>query len=269
MDNKYADFFKTNKATWDKKVGIHSKSEFYDVEGFKKGKSSLNLHELNEMGNVKGKSLLHLQCHFGLDTLSLSRLGAKCTGIDLSSEGIKQAELLNDELGLDAIFIESNLYDVPKNVDGKFDIVFTSYGVIGWLPDLKTWGEIIASKLKKGGVFYIVEFHPIAWMFDYLQTPPKLVYPYQNDETIYEEYKGTYTNADADIVSKEYGWNHGLGEVISSLTNAGLEIEFLHEFDESPYDCFPEMEKTEGGMYVLKNNKRIFPLLFSIRAIKK
>ena len=269
MDNKYANFFKTNKATWDKKVSIHAKSEFYDVEGFKKGKSSLNSYELNEMGNVKGKSLLHLQCHFGQDTLSWSRLGAKCTGIDLSSEGIKQAELLNEELGLNATFIESNLYDVPKNVDGKFDIVFTSYGVIGWLPDLKTWGEIIASKLKKGGVFYIVEFHPIAWMFDYLQTPPKLIYPYQNSETIYEEYKGTYTNADADIVSKEYGWNHGLGDVVSSLTNAGLEIEFLHEFEESPYDCFPEMEKTEDGMYVLKTNKKIFPLLFSIRATKK
>ncbi|MBL4724985.1 MAG: class I SAM-dependent methyltransferase [Lutibacter sp.] len=269
MDNKYANFFKTNKATWDKKVSIHAKSEFYDVEGFKKGKSSLNSYELNEMGNVKGKSLLHLQCHFGQDTLSWSRLGAKCTGIDLSSEGIKQAKLLNEELGLNATFIESNLYDVPKNVGGKFDIVFTSYGVIGWLPDLKTWGEIIASKLKKGGVFYIVEFHPIAWMFDYLQTPPKLVYPYQNSETIYEEYKGTYTNADVDIVSKEYGWNHGLGDVVSSLTNAGLEIEFLHEFEESPYDCFPEMEKTKDGMYVLKTNKRIFPLLFSIRATKK
>jgi len=190
MKNKYKEYFKVNKDTWDKKVSIHTKSEFYDVEGFVNGKTSLNKYELEELGNVNGKSLLHLQCHFGQDTLSWSRLGATCTGIDLSSEGIKQAKLLNDKLGLNATFIESNLYDVPKNVIGKFDIVFASYGVIGWLPDLKTWGEIIASKLKTGGVFYLIEFHPIVWMFDFLQTPPKLTYPYLQSGAIYEEYKG-------------------------------------------------------------------------------
>ena len=269
MDIKYKKYFETNKDTWDKKVSIHAKSEFYDVEGFKKGKTSLNKYELEELGDVKGKTLLHLQCHFGQDTLSFSRLGAKCTGIDLSPEGIKQAKLLNDELGLDATFIETNLYDVPKDVDGKFDIVFASYGVIGWLPDLKTWGEIIASKLKSGGVFYLIEFHPIVWMFDFLQTPPKLTYPYLQSEAIYKEYKGTYTNNDADIMSKEYGWNHGLGEVVSALTEVGLQIEFLHEFEKSPYNSFSEMDKTEDGMYVLKENQRMFPLLYSIRATKK
>lgn len=269
MKNNNKKHFEINKDTWNKKVAIHSKSEFYDVEGFKKGKTSLNKIELKEMGDVSGKTLLHLQCHFGQDTLSWSRLGAKCTGIDLSDEGIKEAKKLNKELGLDATFIESNLYDVKRNVKGKFDIVFTSYGVIGWLPDLKTWGEIIASKLKKGGAFYMVEFHPIVWMFDFLQTPPKLTYPYLNEEVIYEEYKGTYTNSDADIISKEYGWNHGLGEAISSLTSAGLQIEFLHEFEKSPYNSFPEMDKTDDNMYVLKDNQRMFPLLFSIKAIKK
>lgn len=269
MNNNYKKYFEVNKETWDKKVSIHTKSEFYDVDSFKKGKSSLNIYELVELGDVKGKSLLHLQCHFGQDTLSLSRLGAKCTGIDLSSEGVKQARLLNKELGLDATFIESNLYDVPTNVEGKFDVVFASYGVIGWLPDLKTWGKIIAEKLKNGGVFYLIEFHPIVWMFDFLQTPPKLTYPYLKSEAIYEEYKGTYTNNDADIISKEYGWNHGLGEVVSALTEAGLQIEFLHEFEKSPYNSFPEMNKTDDGMYVLKENQRMFPLLYSIRASKK
>ena len=262
-------YFDVNKETWNEKVSIHAKSEFYDVKGFKKGETSLNAYELEELGAVKGKSLLHLQCHFGQDTLSWSRLGAKCTGIDLSNEGIKEAIKLNDELGLDATFIESNLYDVPEKVEGQFDIVFTSYGVVGWLPDLKTWGEIIASKLKKGGVFYMIEFHPVVWMFDFLQTPPKLTYPYLKGEVIYEEYQGTYTNNDADITSKEYGWNHGLGEVITSLTSAGLEIEFLHEFEESPYNSFPEMNKTKDGMYVLKDEQRMIPLLYSIRATKK
>ncbi|WP_456379134.1 class I SAM-dependent methyltransferase [Lutibacter sp.] len=266
--SNYKKYFKVNKDTWDKKVGIHMKSEFYNVDSFKKGKTSLNSYELEELGNVKGKSLLHLQCHFGQDTLSLSRLGAICTGIDLSSSGIKQAKLLNNELGLDAVFIESNLYDVPKKVEGAFDIVFASYGIIGWLPDLKTWGEIIASKLKQGGFFYLIEFHPIVWMFDFLQTPPKLTYPYLQSEVIYEEYKGTYANSNANIVSKEYGWNHGLGEVVSALTAAGLQIEFLHEFEKSPYNSFPEMDTTDDGMYVLKENQRMFPLIFSIRATK-
>ena len=269
MKTNFNTFFKVNKETWNKKVAIHAASEFYDVDGFRKGKTALNKFELEELGEVKGKSLLHLQCHFGLDTLSWSRLGAKCTGIDLSNEAILQAKKLNDELNLDTDFIESNLYDVPKNVEGKFDIVFTSYGVVGWLPDLKTWGEIIASKLNKGGVFYMIEFHPIVWMFDYLETPPKLKYPYLNDKVIYEEYKGTYTNNDADIISKEYSWNHGLGEVITALTDAGLQIEFLHEFEKSPYNCFPEMDKTKDGMFVLKENQRMFPLLYSIKAIKK
>jgi len=218
MSKDYNSFFETNKDTWDQKVKIHATSKFYDVESFKNGKSSLNKYELDEVGSVKEKTLLHLQCHFGQDTLSWSREGAKCTGIDLSSEGIKKAKLLNDELGLDATFIESNLYDVPINVKGEFDFVFTSYGVIGWLPDIEKWGDIVASKLKKGGVFYMIEFHPIIWMFDFLQTPLKLAYPYSNSDVIYEEYKGTYTNSDADIISKEYGWNHGLGEVISALT---------------------------------------------------
>ena len=269
MESKYKQYFETNKETWNKKVSIHAKSEFYDVKSFLKGKTSLNAYELEELGDVKGKSLLHLQCHFGQDTLSWSRLGAKSTGIDLSSDGIKEAAKLNDELGLDATFIESNLYDVPEKVAGEFDIVFTSYGVVGWLPDLKTWGEIIASKLKKGGVFYMIEFHPIVWMFDFLQTPPKLTYPYLNKGVIYEEYEGTYTNSDADIISKEYGWNHGLGEVITSLTNAGLQIEFLHEFEKSPYNSFPEMDATDDGMFVLKDEQRMIPLLYSIRATKK
>lgn len=269
MKDKDKQYFEINKDTWNKKVAIHAKSDFYDVEGFLKGKSSLNSYELEELGDVNGKSLLHLQCHFGQDTLSWSRLGAKCTGIDLSDEGINEAKRLNDQLGLDATFIESNLYEVPKKVKGEFDVVFTSYGVVGWLPDLKTWGEIIASKLKKRGVFYMIEFHPIVWMFDFLQTPPKLTYPYLKGEAIYEEYKGTYTNGDADIISKEYGWNHGLGEVVTSLVNAGLEVEFLHEFEKSPYNSFPEMDETEDGMFVLKEEQRMIPLLYSIRATKK
>ena len=266
MYNKYTTYFKINKDTWDKKVSIHTKSEFYDVEGFKKGKTSLNYYELQELGNVKGKSLLHLQCHFGQDTLSWSRLGATCTGIDLSSEGIKQAKLLNSALGLNATFIESNLYDVPKKVIGEFDIVFASYGVIGWLHDLKTWGEIIASKLKIGGVFYLIEFHPIVWMYDYLDKTPVMRYAYSREEVIYEEEQGTYADETADLLSKTYSWNHGLGEVINALTEAGLHIDYLNEYDESPYNVLPDLVETKSGNYELK--EKLYPLVFEIKATK-
>lgn len=269
MDKKFDKYFDTNKESWNNKVGIHRDSDFYDNNSFLSGKTTLNRLEIEELGQVRGKTLLHLQCHFGQDTLSWSRMGAICTGIDLSNKGIAAAKRLNTQLGLNASFITTNVYDVSKNVPGKFDIVFTSYGVVGWLPDLDLWAKVIAEKLVKGGIFYMAEFHPIVWMFDYLTKPAELKYPYLKGEVIYEEYEGTYANNDAPITNKEYTWNHGLGEVVSALTKAGLEVEFLHEHLESPYDCLPDMISTENNMYLLKEHNRLFPLIYSIKAIKK
>ena len=259
-------YFKVNKETWNNKVKVHAKSDMYDLEALKKGKSSLMPYEIEALGDVNGKSLLHLQCHFGQDTLSWSRLGAKCTGVDLSDEGIKLAKNLNSELGLDAKFVCCNVLETSKFVKDTFDVVFTSYGVIGWLPDLKPWGQMIAERLKKGGTFFMAEFHPIVWMFDYLDGKPIMKYGYMQDEVIYEEYEGTYADESSKMVSKEYGWNHGLGEVISALTEAGLHIEYLKEYDESPYDVLPDLVKTESGMYVTKDKS--YPLIFTLKASK-
>ncbi len=259
--------FDINRKTWNKKVAIHAASDFYDVKSFKAGKSSLKRYELEALGTVSGKSLLHLQCHFGQDTLSWSRMGAKCTGVDISEEAIKLARSLNDDLKLDAQFVCCNVLDVSQHISETFDIIFTSYGVIGWLPDLRPWAQMISERLKPGGVFYIVEFHPIVWMFDYLETPPKLKYGYQQKEPIYEEYKGTYADENASMISKEYGWNHGLGEVITSLTEAGLQIEFLREHTTSPYNIFPDLTKNNEGLFELPSTH--YPLLFEVKAIKK
>ena len=257
--------FDTNRDTWNKKVAIHAASDFYDLEAFKNGAESLKAYELEALGDVTGKSLLHLQCHFGQDTLSWARRGAVCTGIDISDEGIRLARSLNNELGLSANFVRCNVLDVSEHISDTFDIIFTSYGVIGWLPDLKPWAQMISERLSPGGAFYMVEFHPIAWMFDYLQDPPKLSYGYQQKEAIYEEYEGTYANTDdSEIISKEYGWNHGLGEVVTALTDAGLTIEFLREHEESPYDIFPDLEETKNGMYSRKDN--LYPLVYEIKA---
>ena len=264
--DKYANYFKTNQETWNTKVDIHAKSGMYNMEAFKAGESSLMPYELEALGDVKGKSLLHLQCHFGQDTLSWSRMGAKCIGVDLSDAGIKLAKQLNEELELDAEFVCCNVLDTSQYVSETFDIVFTSYGVIGWLPDLKPWAKMIAERLKPGGTFYMVEFHPIVWMFDYLENPPTLKYGYMQDEVIYEEYEGTYANESSKMVSKEYGWNHGLGEVITSLIEAGLQIEYLKEYDESPYDVLTSLSETESGMYVTKD--KLYPLIFEVKARK-
>ncbi len=260
-------YFNVNKDTWNKKVAIHAKSEMYDIEGFKLGKSSLMPYEIKALGDVKGKSLLHLQCHFGQDTLSWSRAGAKCVGIDISDEAIKLASQLNNELNLDAEFVCCNVLDTSEYVKETFDIIYTSYGVIGWLPDLKPWAKMIAERLKVGGTFYIVEFHPILWMFDYLEGTPVMKYGYMQDEVIYEEYEGTYADQSSKMVSKEYGWNHGLSEVVNALIEAGLQIDYLNEYDESPYDVFPDLIKQDNGMYAMKN--QLFPMLFEIKATKK
>lgn len=259
--------FEINKENWNNKLTSHVESDFYFLEDFKKGKTSLNAYELDALGDVSGKSMLHLQCHFGQDTLSWSRMGAKCTGVDISDKAIQLAKQLNNDLNQDANFVCCNVLDTSKHVSETFDIVFTSYGTIGWLPDLKPWAQMISERIKDGGVFYIVEFHPIVWMFDYTTKKPIMKYAYHQEEAIYEEYEGTYANDKAAITSKEYGWNHSMSEVIQSLIDAGLTIDFFNEMDGSPYDVFPDLVKNEAGLFELK--EKLYPLLFEIKATKK
>lgn len=266
MSDANPDYFKVNRDTWNQKVAIHAKSDFYNMDGFLAGETSLNQYELQALGDVNGKSLLHLQCHFGQDTLSFSRMGALCTGVDLSDDGIALAQKLAKDLQLDANFVRCNVLETSAHVKEQFDIVFTSYGTIGWLPDLKPWGKMIAERLVSGGVFYIVDFHPLVWMFDYTSGKAILRYGYNQKEVIYEEHDGTYADNDSSIVSKEYGWNHGLADVISALTEQGLIVEFLREHDESPYDVLPDLIENENGLYVTKD--RLYPLLFELKVRK-
>ena len=162
----YEKYFHANMDAWNRKTIEHFRSDFYDVKKFRETKSSLNNIELEEIGDVKGKSLLHLQCHFGLDTLSWANLGAQVTGVDFSEESIEKARQLSSELDLTADFICCNIYDLRNHLSRKFDLIFTSYGVIGWLPDLDEWATLIADFLKQGGIFYLVEFHPFIWIYD-------------------------------------------------------------------------------------------------------
>ncbi|WP_242929086.1 class I SAM-dependent methyltransferase [Pontibacter vulgaris] len=265
MNENYNLYFEANRSLWNKKTPVHIDSAFYNMPAFLSGKTSLNAIELEEVGDVSGKTLLHLQCHFGQDSLSWARMGAKVTGVDISDEAVNQARQLNTQLGLDASFVRANIYDLKENLQGQFDVIFTSYGTIGWLPDLTKWADIIAQFLKPGGTFYIVDFHPVLWMFDEEFTHIK--YSYHNtQEPIVSESTGTYADRDAPIKQVEYGWNHGLGEIISALTAAGLSIEFLHEYPYSPYNCFANTVQGKDGYWRIKNLENKIPMLYSIRA---
>ena len=211
--------------------------------------------------------MLHLQCHFGLDSLSWAKLGADVTAVDFSDEAIRTAKDLSAETGIKTEFICSNVYDLKNVLDKKFDIVFTSYGVIGWLPDLKRWAEIISHFLKSGGVFYMVEFHPVVWMFD--DQIEKLKYSYfKSEEPIAETIAGTYADRNADISGMEYSWNHSLSEVINNLSANDLKIESFNEFPFSVYNCFANTVKGTDGWWRIKGLEDIIPLMYSIRAIK-
>jgi len=266
------DPFDTNRRWWNEAVGVHVRSagsEGYDVAGFKRGRSALHPVELREVGEVRGKKLLHLQCHFGLDTLSWARLGADVTGVDFSEAGIEQARTLADELKIPARFILSNVYSIRDVLQDDFDIVFSSYGAINWLPDLDTWAGIIASFLRPGGFFYIVDAHPFARIFydepDATELRPWL--PYWRPGPTRWEGDGTYADKGAHFenrVTVEYG--HTMGRIVNALVDAGLTIEFLHEFPFCAWEMFPFMVKSHDGYYRLREAPERIPLMFSIRA---
>lgn len=259
---------RVNRANWNERTPVHAGSALYDVPSFKAGRMTLHEIERREVGDVRGKTLLHLQCHFGLDTMSWARLGASATGVDFSDAAIELAQSLNGELGLDARFIRSNIYDLPSALDEQFDIVFTSYGVLCWLPDLDGWAQIAAQYVKPGGVFYIVDGHPVMNVFEESADGElQPTYGYFHEEILWDGGEPSYAGTEI-IESPVYEWQHGLGEIVTALLGAGLRLEFLHEFGFSGYRAFPSMERGDDGWWRLPEHNESYPQLFSIRARK-
>lgn len=256
-----SDYISINKNAWNLKTNTHIKSEFYDNISFLKGRNTLNPIELGILGDISGKSILHLQCHFGQDSMSLAQLGAHVTAVDFSEEAIKKAKEFNDELGLNVDFICANIYELPSVLDKKYDYVFTSYGVIGWLENLDLWASVISNFLKIGGKFLIVEFHPVIWMFD--DEFKNITYSYFKNDPINEISTGSYADTSAEINYQTITWNHSLSEIFTSLINQGINILEFKEYDYSSYNCFSNMIK-ENEKYRIEHCGKNLPLMFSI-----
>lgn len=261
------DYLHLNREAWNQKTEQHVHSAFYELDAFLRGKNVLRSIELELLGDIKDKRILHLQCHFGLDTLSLARMGAAVTGVDLSDTAIRKAHELNGLLGLDAKFICCNLYDLSEHLSGEFDIVFTSYGTIGWLPDLTKWAQLIEQFLRPGGQFIMVDFHPFVWTFD--NDMQAIAYDYFKGEPIIEEVQGTYADRSAPILTKTVSWNHGMSEILNSLISCELTLHQLEEYDYSPYDCLPNLEKQGEDVYRFRHISQRIPIVYSIVAGKQ
>lgn len=258
-------YIDVNKDAWDIKTAVNVESEFYDNASFLAGKSSLNEIELELLGDIKGKSILHLQCHFGQDSLSLAKLGAKVTAVDFSDKAIDRAKSMNEKLGLDVEFICSNVYDLPKVLNKKFDFVFTSYGVIGWLEDLDKWANVISTFLKPKGKFVMVEFHPVVWMFD--DEVKNIAYSYFKDEAIEETISGTYADKGAAVEYETITWNHSLSDILNPLVKNDIALQSFDEYDYSFYNCFENTVEDNGKFRIAHFGKKI-PLMFSLVGVK-
>jgi len=227
-----------NQEGFNLRARAHLNSSYYDVERFKQGHNMLRKLEQEELGDVRGRSLLELQCHIGVNSMSLARMGAQVTGTDISDEAIDIARGLAEDLDVDAKFVQANLYDLPTVLDGEFDMVFTGYGTLSFLPDIPRWAEVVARFLKPGGTVTIVEIHPILNLFDVADGELRVVRSLFQSRQVHHEMNKSYADRIADEVEVEkhsiYGWRWTVEEVVNSLIGAGLTIERLREV---PYDA--------------------------------
>lgn len=257
-----------NRELWDEWAEINYRSAFYDVAGFKTSPDPLDAEVRAGIGDLAGTSVLHLQCHFGMDTLRLARLARHVVGVDFSPRAIEKARALSAEVGIPARFVESDVYELA--LDERFDLVFTSYGVLGWLPDLERWAEVVARHLAPGGRFFLIEGHPTMWMFDGEADDLVLRFPYfrQREPIVLPPAQGNYADPTATVTKTEYSWPHDLGEIVNALIGAGLRLDELREYTHVVWRAFPFLVEEAPGRFVMPPGKPQLPLMFSLRASK-
>lgn len=256
-----------NRRFWDEVAPVHGRS--YDIRALLAGDHHLDPVQVSEMGNIRGKRLLHLQCHIGTDTLALARLGAEVTGVDFSAESLGVARELSVRTGIAARFVHSSLFDLPCVLREEFDLVYTSIGVLCWISDLDLWAGVVASFLRPGGTFYLMESHPFLNVFDDENEGLRVVHPYftggkpmdwpGNDLPDYSD--ESYV---AKSPTREFTWT--MGDVHNAILKAGLRIAWIHEFDFLHWKALKSMVECEDGLWRLPEPMNRIPLLFSLSA---
>jgi SAM-dependent methyltransferase len=265
-----------NRAHWDEKVGIHLGPRGYDLAGLRAGRGRLNTIEEAELGAVSGRRILHLQCHFGADSLKLAQRGATVVGLDFSAEAIAAANRFAGELALAdrARFVLADLYDAPAAIPepASFDLVFVSWGALCWLPDIRRWAGIVAGFLRPGGSLYLAEAHPAALVFDDAALLPDgrpgFFAPYFAREPVVMEETRDYTDETATVRNATtYTWVHPLSDIISGLLEAGMMLDWLHEHDGVPRRMFRVLTRGDDRLWHWPD-KPWLPLAFSLRATR-
>jgi SAM-dependent methyltransferase len=265
-DTGEADWRALNRRNWDDRVPIHLASSFYDLRGFRAGAETLRPFEPAEVGDVTGQRLLHLQCHIGLDTLSWARRGAQVSGLDFSAPAIEAASALADELGIEATFVTADVYDAVTAFSGRrFDIVYTGSGALVWLPDIPRWARVVADLLSPDGFVYVLEGHPFAQILDD-ETGSRVIRDYFYSGPEVDEYPYTYTDGPPLGHPRNVRFQHGIGEVTTALVDAGLRIEFLHEFEFDAFGRFDSLQRQDDGSYRFPPGQPRVPMMFSLRA---
>lgn len=271
------DWRAVNRANWDERVPIHLAAPSYDLGPLRAGQGRLNPIEEAELRPVAGQRVLHLQCHFGRDTLTLAQRGAEVVGLDFSAPAIAAARALAAELGLAdrARFVEADLYDAPAAIHepAAFDLVYVTWGAINWLPDIRRWAEIVAFFLKPGGTLYLAEGHPTALVFDDAAPAqagmPGWFAPYFDRAPCVFDDPSDYADPTARLAhARTYSWMHPLGEVVTSILAAGLDLKWLHEHDRVPWRMFECLIEDAEGMYGWPKEPWL-PLAFSLRAQRR
>jgi SAM-dependent methyltransferase len=261
------DWRELNRAMWDERVPIHVGSDYYDVEGFLAGRSELRAFERDELGDVTGRSLVHLQCHFGLDTLSWAREGAQVAGLDFSEPAIAAARDVAARAGIEADFVAADVYDAPQALGGRrFDVVYTGLGALNWLPDIEAWAKVVTDLLAPGGHLYLVEFHPLTNTV-FAEESLDLKYPYFTDVPFQWDEPGTYADLTAKTEhNRSIEFQHTLADIVTAVAGAGLRVEWLHEHEHTLFERWPFLERHEDRTYRLPAGTPSLPLMFSLLA---
>lgn len=270
------DYLTVNRANWDERAAAHAASSDYGFATFAADPAHLSdvvRFDLPLLGDIAGRRGVHLQCHIGTDTVSLSRLGARMTGLDFSGESLKQARALAAAAKADIPFVQSDVYAARDALDGEFDLVFTGIGALGWLPDIKRWASTVASLLAPGGRLFIREGHPVLWSLEYERTDDVIALsePYfeQSEPQIYDE-PGTYVDTDHQFVNTvTHEWNHALSEIVTAVLESGLTLTGLVEHQSVPWNALPgRMRKIDNGEWQLTNRPERLPHTYTLQARK-